>query len=72
MGSGRIASSEAIEELIGEVEDTGGVYLVPAFVGLGAPHWDPNARGLPIGITRGTGPGPGHRPRDARASSRTR
>jgi glycerol kinase len=50
-----IASSEAIESLIGEVEDTGGVYLVPAFVGLGAPHWDPHARGLLIGLTRGTG-----------------
>ena len=37
------------------VGDTGGVYLVPAFVGLGAPHWDPHARGLLIGLTRGTG-----------------
>ena len=37
------------------VEDTGGVYLVPAFVGLGAPYWDPRARGLLIGLTRGTG-----------------
>ena len=34
--------------------DNGGVYLVPAFVGLGAPHWDPDARGLLIGVTRGT------------------
>ena len=50
-----IATSDAIEGLIGEVEDTGGVYLVPAFVGLGAPHWDPDARGLLIGMTRGTG-----------------
>ena len=34
--------------------DTGGVYLVPAFAGLGAPHWDPYARGTIVGITRGT------------------
>ena len=39
-----------------QVEDTGGVYLVPAFVGLGAPHWDSQARGAIFGITRGTGP----------------
>ena len=38
-----------------KVEDTGGVYLVPAFTGLGAPHWDPYARGAIVGITRGTG-----------------
>jgi len=37
-----------------QVQDTGGVYLVPAFVGLGAPFWDPNARGTIIGMTRGT------------------
>lgn len=37
-----------------KVENSGGVYVVPAFSGLGAPHWDPNARGLIIGITRGT------------------
>lgn len=36
------------------MEDNGGVYFVPAFVGLGAPYWDPYARGLIIGITRGT------------------
>ena len=35
--------------------DTGGVYLVPAFVGLGAPYWDPYARGTLVGLTRGTG-----------------
>ncbi|NLA12352.1 MAG: glycerol kinase GlpK [Firmicutes bacterium] len=40
--------------LAAQVEDSGGVYLVPAFVGLGAPYWDPYARGLLIGITRGT------------------
>jgi len=50
-----IGSSSEVEDLMRGVEDTGGVYLVPAFVGLGAPHWDPNARGLLIGMTRGTG-----------------
>ena len=50
-----IGSSSEIEELTRGVEDTGGVYLVPAFTGLGAPHWDPQARGLLIGMTRGTG-----------------
>jgi len=42
------------EKLAGKVPDTGGVYFVPAFVGLGAPYWDPRARGTIIGITRGT------------------
>lgn len=42
------------EKLAGKVSDTGGVYFVPAFVGLGAPHWDPMARGTVVGITRGT------------------
>ncbi len=42
------------EKIASEVEDSGGVYFVPAFVGLGAPYWDPYARGLIIGITRGT------------------
>ena len=37
-----------------KVPDTGGVYLVPAFTGLGAPHWDMYARGTMVGITRGT------------------
>jgi glycerol kinase len=50
-----IADSDGIEALTRGVVDTGGVYVVPAFVGLGAPHWDPDARGLIIGITRGTG-----------------
>ena len=48
-------SAEEVEALMRGVEDTGGVYLVPAFVGLGAPYWDPRARGLLIGLTRGTG-----------------
>ena len=43
------------EPLARSVEDTGGVYLVPAFAGLGAPYWDPYARGTIVGITRGTG-----------------
>ena len=42
------------EALAASVEDTGGVYLVPAFVGLGAPYWDEKARGALVGITRGT------------------
>lgn len=46
-----------IESLANSVEDNGGVYLVPAFVGLGAPHWDQYARGILIGLTRGTGRG---------------
>jgi glycerol kinase len=44
-----------IDALAGSVADTGGVYLVPAFTGLGAPHWDPRARGAIVGLTRGTG-----------------
>ncbi|MCA9040163.1 MAG: glycerol kinase GlpK [Planctomycetaceae bacterium] len=48
------ADSREVEELAKQVEDTGGVYLVPAFVGLGAPHWDQDARGTIVGITRGT------------------
>jgi glycerol kinase len=50
-----VASAEQIEALARAVDETGGVYLVPAFTGLGAPHWDPTARGLIIGLTRGTG-----------------
>jgi glycerol kinase len=50
-----VSSAAEVEALMRGVEDTGGVYLVPAFVGLGAPHWDPHARGLLIGLTRGTG-----------------
>ena len=48
------SSSKEIERLAASVLDTGDVYLVPAFTGLGAPHWDPNARGAMIGLTRGT------------------
>jgi glycerol kinase len=49
-----IVTSADVERLSATVPDAGGVYLVPAFVGLGAPHWDPYARGLLIGMTRDT------------------
>jgi glycerol kinase len=49
-----IQSSAEVEALTATVYDADGVYLVPAFVGLGAPYWDPYARGLIIGITRNT------------------
>jgi glycerol kinase len=49
-----IASSGEVETLMRRVPDSGGVYFVPAFVGLGAPYWDPYARGLVIGLTRST------------------
>ncbi len=51
---GIIKSSGEIESLASQVADNGGVYLVPAFAGLGAPHWDQFARGLMIGLTRGS------------------
>ena len=51
-GLGLIADSAASEDHARRVEDTGGVYLVPAFTGLGAPYWDPDARGALLGITR--------------------
>lgn len=50
-----IATAPDVEALAASVADTGGVFLVPAFTGLGAPHWDPYARGTLIGMTRGTG-----------------
>ena len=53
-GLGLIAHAAESEKLALSVEDTGGVYLVPAFVGLGAPYWDMYARGTIVGITRGT------------------
>jgi glycerol kinase len=53
-GLGIIRASEEIEPLALSVPDNGDVYVVPAFAGLGAPHWDPHARGTIIGITRGT------------------
>lgn len=53
-GLGVIKSSVDVEKLAGSVADSDGVVVVPAFVGLGAPHWDPYARGAIFGLTRGT------------------
>jgi glycerol kinase len=53
-GLGIIRSSSEIESLAMQVEDTNGVSFVPAFAGLGAPYWNPDARGTMVGITRGT------------------
>jgi len=53
-GLGIIKTSAEVEALAASVADNGGVYLVPAFAGLGAPHWDQYARGLLAGVTRGT------------------
>jgi glycerol kinase len=53
-GLGLVRSAEESEDAARSVEDTGGVYLVPAFVGLGAPYWDERARGTLVGLTRGT------------------
>ena len=47
-------SSADVERLASDVLDNGGVYVVPAFAGLGAPHWDPHARGAIVGLTRGS------------------
>ncbi len=62
-GLGLIGSSGEIEGLAASVPDSGGVYFVPAFVGLGAPYWDAHARGTIVGLTRGSG-----RPHLARAT----
>jgi len=56
-GLGLVKSSAEIEALANSVDDHGGVYVVPAFAGLGSPHWDPFARGTILGITRGTSRG---------------
>jgi glycerol kinase len=53
-GLGIIDSSHEVETLAASVPDTGDVYFVPAFTGLGTPHWDPHARGTIVGLTRGT------------------
>ena len=53
-GLGLIKSARDVEALAASVPDTGGVYFVPAFAGLGAPHWDAYARGAIAGLTRGT------------------
>lgn len=52
---GLIGDSGEVERLAGSVPDSGGVVVVPAFVGLGAPYWDPDARGAILGLTRGSG-----------------
>jgi len=53
-GVGLVSRASETEEIARSVPDNGGVYFVPAFVGLGAPYWDPHARGAMFGITRGT------------------
>jgi glycerol kinase len=53
-GLGAIRNSPDVEALANTVPDNGGVYFVPAFVGLGAPYWDPYARGTLMGLTRGS------------------
>ncbi len=60
---GIIDEASELEALASQCSSTGGVYLVPAFAGLGSPHWDPHARGTIVGLTRGTG-----RPEIARAA----
>lgn len=52
-----ISSAPEVNDLAATVDDNGGVYLVPAFTGLGAPHWDPYARGAILGLTRGANRG---------------
>lgn len=52
---GIIRRAAETEELAGQISDNGGVYLVPAFVGMGAPYWDARARGALVGLTRGVG-----------------
>lgn len=53
---GQLIGASSAADLAASVNDTGGVYFVPALAGLGAPHWDANARGLACGFTRGTTP----------------
>jgi len=53
-GLGLIKTAPEVEKLAASVRDNGGIYFVPAFAGLGAPHWDQYARGLMVGMTRGT------------------
>ena len=54
-GLGIIDGAAALGPLAASIDDTEGVYVVPAFTGLGSPHWDPYARGTIIGLSRGTG-----------------
>ena len=70
-GLGVIATSGEVEALAASVPDAGGVYLVPAFAGLGAPHWDQYARGLIAGITRGTTRRTSRAPRSRASPSRS-
>jgi glycerol kinase len=56
-GLGLVRDVADVERLAAAVPDNGGVTLVPAFAGLGAPHWDPHARGTVLGLTQGTRPG---------------
>jgi glycerol kinase len=56
-GLGIIKSSAEVERLAASVRDNGDVYLVPAFTGVGSPHWDPHARGAILGLTRGSAAG---------------
>ena len=56
-GLGLISQAAEVEALARSVPDTGGVYLAPAFTGLGAPYWDPNARAAIVGLTRASGRG---------------
>ncbi|MFC1662179.1 glycerol kinase GlpK [Gemmatimonadota bacterium] len=53
-GLGILGAARESEQMAGSLESNDGVYFVPAFVGLGAPHWDPEARGTMVGLTRGT------------------
>ena len=64
-GCSIIRTAADVEALAASVPDNGGVYFVPAFAGLGAPHWDPYARGAIFGLTRGATAG-AHRARGAR------
>ena len=54
-GLGLVRQAAETQALAESVADTGGVYFVPAFVGLGAPYWDMRARGAIVGLTRGSG-----------------
>ena len=54
-GLGMIADAADVEALAASIDDSEGVYLVPAFTGLGSPWWDPYARGVVVGLSRGTG-----------------
>ena len=54
-GLGIIETAGETEELARSLDSNDGVYLVPAFTGLGSPHWDPYARGTIVGLTRGSG-----------------